>query len=686
MNYDVLVIAGTTESREVIESILSNKESILASVATELGKEMLEEYPVDIHVGRLDREGFVKLLKDYSFKRIVDASHPFAKEVTRTVKEAASLAGVPYERYERQKVSYDYEGIVEVRDVEEAIDLLNQKEGNVLLTTGVNTAAAYMNGVRGGTERLYIRVLDNVSSYEGCRKAGYEDSHVFGEMPPFSVEDNLRLIRETGASVMVSKDSGKSGGVDIKVQACKEAGIPMILIRRPSEDTKKMPRILLAGANSGCGKTSITCGILKALHDRGLKVQAYKCGPDYIDPMLHSYITKRACRNLDPFFSTKEDLRYLMAKNSEDADITVTEGVMGYYDGVGVTCEKSTHTVSVATESPTVLILNVKGMSHTMLALIKGLLEYRKNPVKAVILNRCSKGMYEMMKPEIEKTLHIRVAGYFPVQTGIEIPSRHLGLMTAEEIGNLDEIVNRLGKMAEESIDLNYLLELGQSAPALEKAAVSKPVEVKARIAVARDKAFCFYYQENLDVLRQMGAELVFFSPVEDSHLPESIGGIYLGGGYPEAYAKKLSANESMLSDIRDAVAQGKPLIAECGGFMYTADHIVDTAGNKEPMLGLVDTDVIMTKRLSMQFGYVTLTAKEKNAFMDQGESIRAHEFHYSKAEDGGNACRIEKYSGKQWEGVHSKGRLLAGYPHLYFHNCKDVAKRFVDMAAEYTE
>mgnify|MGYP000277097537 CR=1 FL=1 len=464
---------------------------------------------------------------------------------------------------------------------------------------------------------------------------------------------------------------------------------------------KTLPRILLAGMNSGCGKTSITCGILKALTDRGIRIQSYKCGPDYIDPMLHSHITGRPCRNLDPFFSTEEDLRELMAKDSRKADFSVVEGVMGYYDGIGVSCEKSTYTVSAATKTPTILILNAKGMSHTMIPLIQGILSYRANPVCGVILNRCSRGLYQMIKPEIERELSIKVAGYFPNDDSVHIGSRHLGLMTAAEIENLDEVIARLGALAEECIDLDLLLRLGEEAAMLQETApepialaeelpkqVESPGERTAaspvRIAVAWDKAFCFYYQENLDILRQEGAELVYFSPVSDRHLPENIGGIYLGGGYPEAYRKELSENRSMKEDIRQAAAKGMPVLAECGGFMYTCDQLVETDGSAMPMLGLIHTDVQMTSRLSMEFGYVTMEALRDTPFFDKGTQIRVHEFHYSRAAEKGDVCRMEKSTGRSWTGMYVEGNVMAGYPHLYFHNCRNVARRFVQLAAEY--
>lgn len=449
------------------------------------------------------------------------------------------------------------------------------------------------------------------------------------------------------------------------------------------EERTNMPRILLAGANSGCGKTSITCGILKALTDRGIAVQSYKCGPDYIDPMLHSHITGKVCRNLDPFFSEEKDLRRLMAKESQKAEFSVIEGVMGYYDGIGVGWEKSTYTVSAVTQTPTILIINVKGMSHTMIPLIKGILEYQTNPIQGVILNRCSSGLYKMMKPEIEKILDVQVVGYFPVNDKAHIGSRHLGLMTAAEIQNLDEVMKQLGEMAENCIDLDLLLRIGRAAEPMEAPVLTTKMsgKSKVKIAVAMDKAFCFYYQENLDILQEEGGELVFFSPVEDEALPEGIGGIYLGGGYPETYCRRLSENKKMREAICHAVKRGVPMIAECGGFMYTCQNLIDTDGSALPMLGLVPTDVQMTKKLSMEFGYVTLEALENTPFFDKGTQIRAHEFHYSKAVTRGTACRIKKLTGREWQGIYIEKNLLAGYPHFYFDNCREMAARFVRLA-----
>ena len=289
------------------------------------------------------------------------------------------------------------------------------------------------------------------------------------------------------------------------------------------------------------------------------------------------------------------------------------------------------------------------------------------------------------MKPEIERELGIKVVGYFPNNDGVHIGSRHLGLMTAAEISNLDEVIQLLGEIAEECIDLDLLMEIGKEAVSLPEVNVPEvPKEKKARIAVAWDKAFCFYYEENLDILRQKGAELVLFSPVKDKELPENIGGIYFGGGYPETYRKELSENLSMKKSIRKAAKEGKPILAECGGFMYTCENLVETDGSSLPMLGLIPTDVRMTKRLSMEFGYVSMETQRETAFFSKGMTIPVHEFHYSKADQRGDACQMRKYSGKTWKGMYVEGNVMAGYPHLYFHNCQEVAERFVEMAGKY--
>ncbi len=431
---------------------------------------------------------------------------------------------------------------------------------------------------------------------------------------------------------------------------------------------KKISRILLAGTNSGCGKTTVVCAILQALVNQNLKVGAFKCGPDYIDPMFHSRVIGAKSGNLDMFFLGENTLKYLLTQNAEDCDISVIEGVMGYYDGLGLTGTKSsTYEVALATNTPTVLIADAKGASLSVLATIKGFAEFRDNSgIKGVILNRCSKMTYTALAAAIEEYFHgeIKPLGYLPQVPESSLESRHLGLVTASEVQDLKEKMQRLAEAAEESLDLDGLKEMALKAPTLEYQPVTiKPFDEKVRIGVARDKAFCFYYEDSLEALRKAGAELVEFSPLEDEKLPENIQGLYLGGGYPELYKEKLNQNRSMLESIRNALKGKLPCIAECGGFMYLLENIEGTE-----MVGSLKGGCYNKGKLT-RFGYITLTAKKDNMLCNKGESIRAHEFHHYDAEVSGEDFNAKKENGRQWNAVIATESLYAGYPHFHFYS-----------------
>lgn len=437
-------------------------------------------------------------------------------------------------------------------------------------------------------------------------------------------------------------------------------------------------RILLAGSNSGCGKTTVTCAILQALANRKLKVGAFKCGPDYIDPMFHSRIIGAKSANLDLYFFEPGTLRYLLAKNAADCDVSVIEGVMGYYDGLSLTTtQSSTYEVSQVTDSPTVLVVNAKGASLSVLAVIHGFLTFcPDNPIRGVILNQCTPGTYTVLAKAIRERFagKARPLGYLPRLPECALESRHLGLVTAAEVTDLKQKLAVLAEQAEQSIDLDGLLELARQAPPLDYTPVELPhYDRPVRIAVARDNAFCFYYEDSLDALREMGAELVTFSPLSDETLPEHIHGLYLGGGYPELYAEQLSRNETMRSSIRAALAGGLPCIAECGGFMYLTEAI---AGY--PMVGALPGECVNTGKL-VRFGYVTLTAKTDNLLCRAGERIRGHEFHHWDATQPGADFTAEKSSGKAWDCVTATGRLYAGYPHFHFYANPAFAKGFYE-------
>ena len=440
-----------------------------------------------------------------------------------------------------------------------------------------------------------------------------------------------------------------------------------------------IPRILLAGTNSGCGKTTVVCAVLQALCNRGFKVGAFKCGPDYIDPMFHSRIIGAKSANLDLHFFSENTLRYLLAKNAADRDVSIIEGVMGYYDGMGLTTTRaSSYEVAAVTDSPVVLVVNAKGASLSILATIQGFLSfYPDNHIKGVILNQCSAMTYSALAKAIEQCFFIRVYGYLPKMADCALESRHLGLVTAAEVENLREKLQMMAQQAEKTIDLDGLLALSHNAPQIHCKPIELPRQEPVRLAVARDNAFCFYYEDSLEALTEMGAELIPFSPVHDEALPENIHGLYLGGGYPELYAETLSKNKTMIHSIRAALEQGVPCIAECGGFMYLTESI-----GEYPMVGYLPGNCFDTGKLT-RFGYVTLRAKEDNLLCKAGEEIPAHEFHHWDCTHPGAGFQATKSSGKSWDCAVVTDRLYAGYPHFHFYANPAFLKGFYDTCVK---
>ena len=359
----------------------------------------------------------------------------------------------------------------------------------------------------------------------------------------------------------------------------------------------KMPRFMISATGSGCGKTTITCGILKALMNKDLKVAAFKSGPDYIDPMFHSKIIGAKSRNLDVFMLGKETVQFLAAKNASDVDVSVFEGAMGFYDGMGKTAEASAYDLARTCDVPVVLVVNGKGAALSIAAQIKGFKEFRQDShIVGAILNNVNPMSYAYYKEAIEAESGVKLLGYFPVLENCNFESRHLGLVTAEEIGDLQAIVDRLALQAEKSLDLEGLLAIANGASAMEYVPQNVEAIGKVKLAVAQDKAFCFYYQDALDLLSELGAELIPFSPIVDKHLPEC-DGLILGGGYPELYAKQLAKNTSLLSEIKTALANGLPCFAECGGFMYLLERYIDE-GSTYNWVGAVAGETFMTKKL----------------------------------------------------------------------------------------
>ena len=438
---------------------------------------------------------------------------------------------------------------------------------------------------------------------------------------------------------------------------------------------QKVPRLVLAGTNSGCGKTTVTCAVLQALISRGLRVGAAKCGPDYIDPMFHSRVIGAKSSNLDPFFFDRDTMRYLLSHNGQDCDITVIEGVMGYYDGLGLTSTRaSTYETARETESPVVLVVNARGAALSVVAAVQGFLDFAPdNNVQGVILNGCSAMSYGALARELESRLGVRACGYLPRLPECTLESRHLGLVTADEVEDLREKLRQLAVAAEKTLELDALLEIAHNAPVLDFTPPVLPEKgAPVWIGVARDRAFCFYYEDSLDLLRQLGAELIPFSPLADERLPDGVQGLYLGGGYPELYAAQLAENRTLRGQLREAVHAGMPCIAECGGFMYLTQSIAGRA-----MVGALPGDCFDTGKLT-RFGYITATAQEDSLLCRAGEQVPMHEFHHWDTPQPGDAFGAEKPSGKQWRCAYATDTLYAGFPHFHFYAKPVMAQRFL--------
>ncbi len=463
-----------------------------------------------------------------------------------------------------------------------------------------------------------------------------------------------------------------------------------------------LPRVLLAAPGSDSGKTMITCGMLEAYRKRGKAPAAFKCGPDYIDPQFHEVATGAPGRNLDSFFTGPEVTRHLFARTARNAGISLIEGDMGFFDGIGgMDVQASSYDLARITETPVILIVNARGMSLSVIPMIKGYLDYQKQfgaePIRGVILNQVNQSTYQLLKETVERQTGIRLYGYVPRLEDAVIESRHLGLVLPGEIAGLKKRLGNLAGELEHCLDLDAIAALAETAADYDDEALRLPDKVadlipaKAgpahpRIAVAKDEAFSFYYRDNLDLLEILGAELVPFSPLHDETLPKDISGLILGGGYPELAASQLNANEKMRSSIRERISSGLPYLAECGGFMYLQDQTEDMEGRSFPMCGCIPGKCYRTKKLG-RFGYITLHAQKAKSsdpigFLGPGEQIRGHEFHYFDSSDAGTDFEAVKPGGtRHWACLHAGEHSLAGFPHLHYWSEPKFAARFLDSA-----
>ena len=423
-----------------------------------------------------------------------------------------------------------------------------------------------------------------------------------------------------------------------------------------------MTRFMIAGEKSGCGKTTVTCAVLAALKARGISAAAFKCGPDYIDPMFHRETAGAATCNLDRFFCGDDMLLHLISRTASGVRTSLIEGVMGFYDGG----DTSAHAVSQLTCTPAVIVIDCGGMSDSIGAVMSGFLHYRPNRIAGFIFSKLPPSLVPMVKRLCEE-LGTEYFGCLP-KTDLTFKSRHLGLVTAAETEDIAAKLAALGELAEQHIELDRLLTLGGGLPKFEPPVIPR-VGGSPVIAVADDRAFCFTYPETLSLLEEMGCRILRFSPMSDSAVPDA-DGLILSGGYPELHAAELSANGAMLADIREKISGGLPTIAECGGFMYLHERLRTDEG-VFPMAGVIRGEAFPTGRLT-RFGYVTLTAENGGLLCGEGGTLRAHEFHYFDSENCGGSFTAVKRDGRSWQCVHHTDTLYAGFPHLYL--CGDIA------------
>ena len=449
-------------------------------------------------------------------------------------------------------------------------------------------------------------------------------------------------------------------------------------------------RIMLAAPKSGSGKTMITCGLLQALLLRGIACRSFKCGPDYIDPMFHKAVLGIDGGNLDTFFLDQESAGELFLRESKEAEISVIEGVMGYYDGMGGDSTwASSYEVACAVKTPVVLILDCRGASLSLAAVCKGFLEYRNDSrIEGVILNRISHVMAQRLTPQIE-ALGIRVFGYLPQCDEADFSSRHLGLVLPGEVEGLKDKLIKLACKMEETVDIDGLLQLSGTAPEISLESGNEEWKEpttygeKIPVGIAVDEAFCFYYQENRKMLEDMGAQLIPFSPLRDSHLPDGICGLILGGGYPELYLKQLSENQNMLKEIREASESHIPMLAECGGFLYLHEELESQEHDVFLMAGIIPGRAFPVGKLK-RFGYIEASAKEDMPFLKKGESIRGHEFHYWDSTNNGEQMQARK-PGRDvsWDCVLTRDNIMAGFPHFYYPSNPSLPKRFLEACRQ---
>jgi len=459
-------------------------------------------------------------------------------------------------------------------------------------------------------------------------------------------------------------------------------------------DQMKIPRVVVASPWSEAGKTTVAVGLMRAFASRGIHVQPFKVGPDFIDPSYHSAAAKVHSRNLDTWLTSPRAVLEIFLRSARTCDLAIVEGVMGLFDGVaGSDDSGSTAEISRILNAPIILVVNVSKMGRSVAALVHGYTTFdRRLQVKGMILNNVgSKRHIDLTRQAVERDAGVPVVGALPTDAHVSIPARHLGLVPAVEQDVFTQYPSELAAFVGEHVDLDQVLEIARRAEELEEetdqrhSGGSKGV---ARIGVARDEAFNFYYQDNIEMLEESGAEVVPFSPIHDSSLPSGLSGMFLGGGFPEIFVNKLEENEGMRRNVKKSIEDGMPVYAECGSLMYLTKSLLDMGGHSHQMVGVLDARTIMGKKLE-SLNYTLVQVIRENILTHAGFTLRGHEFHYSKIEDIPSDAKFA-YDMKIGKGI-SNGKdgwtqhnLLASYMHIHFAYNPQIARNFVGACENY--
>ena len=449
-------------------------------------------------------------------------------------------------------------------------------------------------------------------------------------------------------------------------------------------------RVIIAGTASGTGKTTLTLGLMAAFMQEGRIVQGFKCGPDYIDPSYHTAITGRPSRNLDSWMLDRTALNETLEKGSRGADISVVEGVMGLYDGKNPLSDQgSTADISMITKTPVILVVDCSASARSAAAVIHGFQSFNQNVnIAGVIANKVGSAKhYELVKFAVDQMCGIPMAGYVLNHSDMKMPERHLGLIPSIEQGGLPAFFQKMGEYISGTVDLARIYELAAAAesPDFIEAPLKSLPDKNVTIAVAKDAAFNFYYPENLELLEENGAELVYFSPLAGERVPSGVHGLYLGGGFPEVYAEELAAQGTARMSVRQAVECGMPTVAECGGLMYLCDTLQTSDGKEHAMAGVIRGKTEMKEKLQA-IGYREASGSADNFLLAVDEQLRGHEFHYSVFHS--DAPHLPAYhmmasSADTDEGV-LQHNVTAGYTHFHFLSNQRAAYNWIQACEKW--